>query len=177
MSLEVSSIFESLIKHIKPTRRAVFAVCCGYTIYALIPTTWETKQRFLRVAGNYVVLLDVVGVIAVGFAITFMAEWLWKLFSAVQRRRRTKAYLEKLSPREKGILNEFISGNRKAVGLHITDGDVNMLELQGILVRLPTLSTIGSRFEYSTVPWVYEHLHANARLLEGFQQYEDPESY
>jgi hypothetical protein len=176
MPAEAVGLLKSALEHLKPSARTVAAFAMAYALLMLLPESLGMRTEIFDILGSYMVGVHAAGLFSITYLATFPVSSAWELGQSYRMRGRSKAYLKTLSPREKAILNLFITDNRRSATLNLTNGDVAMLEIQGILVRLTSISKVGMHFDMSIQPWAFEYLAKNSFLLEGAVT-DDDENY
>lgn len=167
MTIESTGVLKTILAHLKPSVRTVAAFAIFYLIFLAVPNVWEGKGLALKIFGDLILIVHALGAFAICYLLTFPIHSAWELIGKSRGKAFSKKYLTMLSPREKLILSLFVNENRKSVNLDYADGDVQMLEMQGILIRLATVSRGGTRFDYNIQPWAYLYLNAKPNLLTG----------
>ena len=84
------------------------------------------------------------------------------------KHRRLLSYLSELSPAQRGIFQEYIYKNRRAVSFRIDSGEINHLEDMGFFYRATMIASPAAprSFSYVIQPWVWKYLNQNRYLVK-----------
>ncbi|EDZ02730.1 conserved hypothetical protein [Salmonella enterica subsp. enterica serovar Virchow str. SL491] len=104
-------------------------------------------------------------------AVSYLIARVYQFFDDVHGERKIKkariAYLEKLTPEEKGYLWSYIIEGNNSIMCGPDDGIMGGLEAKCIAYRAASVGDMLNGFAYNLQPWAREHLEKNPHLLNG----------
>lgn len=88
---------------------------------------------------------------------------------ATIEKRRLKARLRKLTPREKALLKFCVDRQSRSLMASLQDGDVLALQHEKIVYRSSNVGHFDS-FTFNVQPWAWDELAKDPSLLDGAEQ-------
>ncbi len=126
----------------------------------LLPPSWIHRfglDELQRYRGWVTVAAFVSGA---ALLVTLVAK-LWSFLTSTREKRRAvkerEKYLRSLSPGERFIMAEYISGKTETQYLEVDDGTVGALEAKGVIYRGSDVGRY-TTFAFNIEPWAKEYL-------------------
>ena len=140
----------------------------GFIIF--FPSSWLVYLSLDELISNYRWIFSLVFLLSLSLilsgAIVQMYERVIKMKDNRNLKKNMTNKLENLSLRQKEVLRELISGDKKTISLPYNDGEVKELEIYNIIYRASNISKGHVYFDYNLQPLAGVLINKNKDLLK-----------
>ncbi len=136
----------------------------------LLPPPILAKFGVDSFVSRYRMWVGLVALVGTALVMSHIATSAWRWLSKCRRANRLlrlgKAYLEQLTLEEKQVLAPYLARGTKSAKLDCSDGVIQGLERNMVIMRVSGVSDRGLHFAYNIQEWAWKELCDHRELLE-----------
>lgn len=143
------------------------AITCVMGLILFLPETLASQVAVDGFRREYRIYIGPAFLLAISFLVAKTYLFFNDIYEYKQNQKSRIAWLEKLTPEEKGYLAPYIINGLNTQKCGPDDGVMGGLVAKGITYRSSNIGSLVEGFAYNLQPWAREHLEKNQHLLDG----------
>ena len=116
---------------------------------------------------KYRVFLGPIFLLTLSFCAARIFTFLMQSYTQRKELKKRQVLLHKLTPEEKGYLNQYIEGQQNSVYVGMDDGIMYGLRSKRITFLAANMGSALEGFAFNLQPWAREYLENNLHILTG----------